>query len=292
MYKQVLVLGATGMLGKATSAYLKSKNIDVIGLSRHGPDIKCDIDLDPQCIINSIKSIKPELVINCAALVSLEKCELNPEKAYNINALAVKYIKEACSYINCKFIHISTDHYYNNDGNFLHKENDPVLLLNKYSETKFKGEKYALEYNDSLVIRTNVTGFRDEIDRPTYIEWLIKTLKSKSNIKLYTDFYTSTIDPLSLIENAIMASQKVNQTILNIASSNALSKKDFALLVAERLSIELDWAEDGSVKELKPKRCNSLGLDCSKAEGILSKKMPNSSEVVDKLLESMPGRFK
>ncbi len=292
MYKQVIVVGATGMLGKATSAYLKRRRIKVIGCSRHGPDIKCDIEADPQSIINAIKEIKPELVINCAALVSLEKCELNPKKAFNINSLAVKFISEACSFINCKLIHISTDHYYTNDSNILHSENDPVLILNKYSETKFKGEQYALEYSNSLIVRTNVTGFRNQIDNPTYIEWLINALKSKNTLKLYTDFYTSTIDPISLVENAIMASRKISQTILNIASSNALSKKDFAFLVAKRLSIELNWAEDASVKELKPKRCNSLGLDCRKAEMILSKKMPNSSEVVDKLLEGMPRRFK
>ena len=41
---------------------------------------------------------------------------------------------------------------------------------------------------------------------------------------------------------------------------------------------------EGSVMSISPKRANSLGLNCEKAENILETKLPNAFEVVKNLV--------
>ena len=62
--------------------------------------------------------------------------------------------------------------------------------------------------------------------------------------------------------------------LLNISSSDCLSKKEFIFLFAKNLNINLNWASDASVGNIKPKRAESLGLDSSKAEKLMKLKMP------------------
>ena len=287
MYRKIIVIGASGMLGKAFMSTCRKKEVELFGLSRKGSEIKCDIEYEYLKLKNTIESIKPDLVINCAALVSLNECELNPMKAKRINANSVNYIVDILSSINCRFIHISTDHYYTGDNKKLHNEEDIVKLLNVYAYTKYEGERNALKYKNSLIIRTNVTGFRYQLKKPTFIEWLSNSIINKQPIHLYTDFYTSTIDSKTLAKYCIEAVKSNFNGLLNIASSNCVSKKEFAHILAKKLNVNLDWANDSSVKQLIPRRCESLGLDCSKAENILNIKMPSTDEVVDNLVKEM-----
>ena len=284
--KKALVFGANGLLGQAFSKELKSLGVESIGVARSSSDYCIDlVNLD--CVHKIIYDSNAELVINCAAIVSLMECENNPLLAKKINADLVDSIADACSSFDKKFIHISTDHYYLNDQKKLHKETDEIKIVNQYAMTKRMGELNALKFKDSLIIRTNITGLRGNISKPTFFEWLYHSLITRSRISLFNDFFTSTISAQLLAKYAILASNLEIKGLLNIASSECISKKDFALLLARNLSINFDWFEDSSVTKLKPMRADSLGLDCSKAEKYLNFEMPNADEVINNLIKSL-----
>tara|TARA_B100001250_G_C19791400_1_gene786676 strand:+ start:115 stop:1047 length:933 start_codon:yes stop_codon:yes gene_type:complete len=282
--KSVLLVGASGMAGQAFTKYLKSNNLKVIGLSRRGPDIFADFRDNNKNIIEQILTINPEIIINCAAIVSIAYCEENPEEAYKINSLLPKTLASICSLIGSRLIHISTDHYYYGDGKALHSEEDSINLRNKYAETKYKGELNALKYEKSLVLRTNITGFRGDKSSPTFIEWLIDSLLYRKQLKLFYDFYTSTIDVESFCKICMDSTLIKTTGVLNIAASFSTSKKEFAYKLSETMGIDLNWAEDSSITSLETERADSLGLDCSKAEAILTRKMPSPDEVIRNLV--------
>jgi len=282
-----LVIGASGMAGQAFVNFLKAHNYNVVGLSRNGPNILFDAMSYPEGIESVIGELRPAIIVNCAAIVSLEHCENNSEEAHRLNALLPKHIARGSSLVGARFLHISTDHYYTGDTDMKHSEEDPVTIVNKYAETKFIGESNALQHPNTLVVRTNITGFRGQAGRPTFIEWLASALINKDPLKLFTDFYTSTIDT-SAFCGLCMSHKKINTTgILNIASSDTRSKKEFALCLAKQLGIDPYWAEDASVLSMELRRAESLGLDCSKVQTILGERMPNSDEVIQRLASQL-----
>ena len=153
-----------------------------------------------------------------------------------------------------------------------------------YARTKYKGETSALKYNNSIAIRTNVTGLRNKKNKPTFIEWLMKSILSKEPIELYNDFYTSTIDSITLASYAIDLFHSGYRGLINIGSSECSSKEEFAIALANKLNIDLNWYTKSSVKTLVPKRAESLGLDCSLVSQILRKRMPSIDEVLESLI--------
>ena len=285
-YRRAIVIGATGMLGKSFMKVLKENNIEPISLARSNSNYNINI-LDKTKVYTIISELKADLIINCAAIVSIEDCENSPILARKINADVLETFIRASSSNDSKFIQISTDHYYINDFKKLHNESEPITIVNQYAKSKRLGELIAGQYENSLIIRTNVTGIRGDKNNFTFIEWLYNALINKSPISLFTDFYTSTIDSDSLAKYILHSSLFECTGILNISSSECLSKKEFSVLLAKKMSIDINWVKESSVSELTPRRANSLGLDCNKAESLLGIKMPSAEAVICNLLKCL-----
>ena len=187
MKGKAVVLGGTGMLGMEIVRRLKDSDWDVKTIARSNADINIDVSKEDSQLEKILTIQKPSLVINCAAMVSLAECEHQPKKAMRVNGLIVNEIIKGCNLTQAKLVHISTDHWYTGDGNKLHRENEEIKLVNQYSRSKYIGEINALQNSRSLVIRTNITGFRGSAARPTFIEWLMKSLiENPSFIKVVT----------------------------------------------------------------------------------------------------------
>lgn len=284
MFSKALVIGDTGMAGKAFVQTFQRQGVKVVGMSRQDSDLICDITTQSNKMIAHIINYKPDIVVNCAACVSLYECELNPLYAKSINAEAVKSMVRGCSEINARFVQVSTDHYYHGDDKYLHLETDTTVIKNNYALTKLTAEKYALAYWNAVVLRTNITGFRRNPIKPTFIEWLLDSIRHEKSLKLFTDFFTCTIDCMSFAELALLVAAKDFSGILNIASSECLTKKEFALALYQVLGMKLPSIQDGSIQSLIPARANSLGLNCRAAELLLGLNMPDSLQVINNLL--------
>lgn len=136
--KTVLVTGAAGQLGKCfEKAAREIKEIDWLFFNSAEVDITSSCDL--QQVFNS-KSI--DYCINCAAYTNVEKAETDTERAYAINAEAVKNLAEVCKLNNATLFHFSTDYVFNGSAKKPYTENDPTEPLNVYGASKLKGEEY------------------------------------------------------------------------------------------------------------------------------------------------------
>jgi dTDP-4-dehydrorhamnose reductase len=281
---KILITGINGMLGQALKKQAQIRNIDTIGIDLDNADIVLDIT-DSEKLTKTIETIKPDIIINTAALVNLEQCEKNPEFAYKINAEAVETLTTISKDINAYLIQISTDHFFTEKNTDKHKETDKVTLLNEYAKSKYAGEQFALSNENNLVIRTNIIGFRGKKDSPTFIEWVLKTLKEKSPITLFDDFFTSPINVTQLAKVIFDLLDKKPTGILNIAGREVSNKKTFIEALAKKLNFDLSNAKIGSVNGIKTlKRANCNGLDVTKAETILDYNLPTLDDVINSII--------
>lgn len=290
---RILILGSTGMLGQAFMKVAKSRNLDCYGMAESGADFNFDVQND-QDLINLIKELKPDVVINTIAIVSIEKCEANPSLAYLINSRPVSIIAKLCSDVGAYFIQVSTDHFFVGDKDKKHSEVDRVNLVNEYARTKYAAEQFALIYLNSLVVRTNIVGFRGDLKAPTFIEWAINALQNRAQMVLFNDFFTSSIDVASFVNVIFDKVCKIKPTgIINLASSDVCSKKYFITCLSDRLNFDVKTHSiESSVFTLNPNiRAESLGLDVSLAEQVLNCKLPTVDKVVDNLVSEYEERF-
>lgn len=281
---KVLILGSTGLLGQALIQEAKKRNYQVIGVARAQANICFDIT-EEQTLKNQIVAMEPDVIINTVAVVNLEICERNPVLAYLVNTRPSGIIANLGCQLGFYSIHISTDHYFTGDGNAQHSESSPVCLLNEYARTKYIAETLATTHSESLVLRTNIVGFRGNKANPTFVESVIANLLTGKQMTLFDDFFTSSIDVLQFSKSCFDIISRKTTGVLNLASREVSSKKTFIESLSNKLGHQLNTPKVGSVKELTTSvlRAESLGLDVTKAESILGYRLPTLSQVIDSI---------
>jgi dTDP-4-dehydrorhamnose reductase len=293
---KIAIFGGTGLLG-SNLVKLYSKH-DVRSFSRgHSNNvsrIKNNI-INFDDLIEELSSYfdfwKPDIIINTVAIVSLQKCENNYDIANNVNCdIAIKISKVSKKY-NSYFIHISTDHYYD-DNLKIHSEQEEIILKNNYAITKFNAEKGIKKNNNkAIIVRTNIVGFRRGTSE-SFFEWLISSLKNNEKIYLYTNYYTSPISVKHLGKILLKCYEKNLSGTYNIASSMVIDKYKFGLKVAKKFgfsAINIIATEVTKTSNDDLQRALSLGLDVSKIESALHEKMPTIDENINTLYSEYIG---
>ena len=281
---KMLILGSTGMLGMALYRQAKREKITVIGVARSAADRTIDVT-NETALKSVIVTENPDIVVNTIAITSLDYCERNPSFAYLTNARPASIVAKICSEIDAGSIHISTDHYYTGDNRKRHTEKSPVTLVNEYARTKYAAEWFARTNEKSLIIRTNIVGFKNKSENPTFVEWCIRMLTESTPVTIFDDFYTSPIDVYRFSEILLDLIEEGTTGVLNVAGKDVSSKKEFILELADALNLDTSHTKTGSVHNMMgTKRAESLGLNIHKAERILGYKMPNRYDVINNLI--------
>ncbi len=227
--KKIVVTGAGGQLGRELR--IASENysqFDFIFLTKEDLSIT-----DPARVANFFLKTWPAFCINCAAYTAVDKAEQEREKAFLINAVAVRIIAAACKAINTKLIHISTDYVFNGNSATPLKEDDAVSPVNIYGASKLKGEELAFRDNDqTIVIRTSwvYSEFGNN-----FVKTMMRLMREKESISVIDDQIGSPTYAADLA-NAILqiiSSEKFIPGIYNFSNDGKISWYEFATAIKE-----------------------------------------------------------
>ena len=61
-------------------------------------------------MLGAVTSVRPDAVVHCAAWTAVDACEGDPDRAFAHNALAVRWVAEACRRVGAHLVHLSTDY--------------------------------------------------------------------------------------------------------------------------------------------------------------------------------------
>lgn len=145
---KILVTGVKGQLAYDCVRELTERGYTNV----KGIDID-DLDLTKEEDVKKyINEYKPDVVMHNAAWTAVDKAEEMPDKVYEVNALAPKYIAEACKEVNAKMVYISTDYVFNGLGDKPFNVDDPKEGLSVYGKTKSQGEDFVISTIDRYFI--------------------------------------------------------------------------------------------------------------------------------------------
>ena len=100
---------------------------------------------------------------------------------------------------------------------------------NNYSKTKFLGEKEALKYQYTTVIRTNFFGKSYSKKRGSFSEFIINNLSKNKSIKVANNVLFSPVGLSYLNKVILKIIKKKIYGIYNVGSKNRISKYKFVL---------------------------------------------------------------
>jgi dTDP-4-dehydrorhamnose reductase len=144
---RVLVTGAAGQLGQDVVRTCTAAGDEVVACDRATLDLG-----DRDSVAQAITSGAPDVVVNAGAWTAVDDCEADPDRAWQINALGVRWVADAARRVGAHVVHVSTDYVFDGTKPTPYVEWDPTNPLSAYGRSKRGGE---LEVDPaSTIVRT------------------------------------------------------------------------------------------------------------------------------------------
>lgn len=168
--KRVLLIGGSGRLG--TQIRRLWSDCEIVAPSHRELDIEASGD-----VRSAIERVRPHVVVNAAAFADVDRCEREPERAFAVNALAVRAAAAHAHELDAVFATVSTDYVFDGASARAYVESDVARPLSVYGLSKLAGERLVeMLATRAFVVRTcGLYGPSASSERPSLIERLLAT---------------------------------------------------------------------------------------------------------------------
>ena len=146
-----LIIGGTGQLGIALSQELESRG--EFFSSWGSGDL--NITRAPN-VLSVITSLKPSVILNCAAWTDVDAAESHEDEAYEVNAVGAENVALAAKACGAKLIQVSTDYVFSGESKSPWQVDAQINPQSAYGRTKAEGENrlLAIDPENALIVRT------------------------------------------------------------------------------------------------------------------------------------------
>lgn len=280
---KLLIPGVSGLLGINLAQEMMSDH-QIVGTDRgklqRAPFKVINQNLLEASAIDSIlDSVKPEYVINCAAVADLDVCEDNPELAKQMNVDLPRRFALACKNRNIPFVHISTDAVFDGEKDDFYTEEDKPNPLSVYAKTKLDGEWAVLTENpEAIVARVNFYGWSLNGKR-SLAEFFYNNLTNNKSMSGFTDVLFCPMLVNDTARTLIKMLKKELKGLYHLVGPHAMSKYQFGVEIARKFHLKESDITPKSVifGGLIAKRSNNLSLSTRKLSTDLGESLPEFS---------------
>lgn len=254
--KKILIIGANGQLGSDLVLAYRANGDWVVGATHTDFDLR-----DTESMTQFITKVNPDCIINTAAMANVETCELHPNDANLINALAPAYLAHYCDLHYIQFVHFSTDYVFGGDKTSPYTEDDIAAPLNIYGNTKLIGELSVLNENQhSTVIRvaglygTSPCRAKNGLN---FVSSMIKLANEREFIRVVNDEIVSPTFTENIAAQCIRITDSNVYGIVHCVSQGQCSWYEFAeeilTCIGQQHKLQIAAASEFPAKVARPK---------------------------------------
>jgi len=210
------------MVGRTVCEFCEQTGDTVFAFDHRALDIANTED-----VWETIRSTKPDAVINCAAWTDVDGCESDAERAFAANARGPENLAAASRDVNAAFVTISTDYVFDGTKVGFYTEEDEPNPISVYGRAKLEGERRSREANGaSIVVRS---GFIFGRGGKNFLSTVIDRARSSDHIKAITDAYGTPTYARDLARRLRDLAQLNHGGIFHVVNSgNGASYAEFA----------------------------------------------------------------
>ncbi len=269
----ILILGATGTLGRAFARVCRKRNIAYRLLSRKEMDIA-----DAGSVELALSTHQPWAVINTAGYVRVDDAENDAERCFRENTAGPAILAAACARHGIHLTSFSSDLVFDGRQDRPYVESDPVAPLGVYGRSKAEAESAVLDkHPGALMVRTSA--FFGPWDQYNFVTLALNALERGDP---FTASHDLTITPTyvpDLVHACLDLAIDREAGIWHLSNGGALSWAELALKAAERAGVDASRLEARSIAfaAARPAYCA-----LTSERGIL---LPRLDQALDRYLE-------
>jgi dTDP-4-dehydrorhamnose reductase len=224
---RVAIIGANGQLGADAVRAFASNGDDVC------PITHSDIELtNIDSVFHSLRAIRPELIVNTAAMHHVDHCEAEPVKAFAVNASGTRNLAQVAGDIRAVLMHVSTDYVFDGCKETPYEETDLPRPLNVYGNSKLAGEYFARSVTEKhFVLRTSAlygtNGCRAK-GGLNFIQLMLKLARERDELRVVDSERVSPTSTMELAEQMVTLSRSDCYGLYHATAEGSCSWFEFA----------------------------------------------------------------
>ncbi len=266
---RIAVIGSRGQLGADLTSTLGA---GLIHLDRPDFDVQ-----NADTVAARISSLRPDVIINCAAMTNVDLCEDEPGLAYRINAAGANHVARAAADVGAYLIQISTDYVFGGDTSRVdpYTESDTPLPINAYGQSKFAGERFVgATCQRYCVVRTaGLFGYAGARGKGgNFVETILARATAGESLRVVDDQRTSPTSTraLATLFPALIAKQPTG--VLHLAASDSASWHEFAQEIVKQAGLDVLVAPISSSES--PRRAKRPHMSALRSERLAEIGLP------------------
>ncbi|MDM5113276.1 dTDP-4-dehydrorhamnose reductase [Aeromonas salmonicida] len=248
---------------------------------------------NPAGVADTVRLLKPDVIVNAAAHTAVDKAESEREFAELLNATSVAAIAKEAEALGAWLVHYSTDYVFDGSGERPWVESDETAPLNVYGETKLAGEQGAALCARHLIFRTSwVYAARGA----NFAKTMLRFGKERSEMSIINDQFGAPTGAELLADctaHAIRTAQAKPEVagLYHLIASGTTTWFDYAQLVfakARAAGVELAVTHVNAVPTsafpTPAKRPHNSRLDTTKFQRTFNLRLPDWTVGVERML--------
>lgn len=224
-----LLIGANGQLG--------CELLRAFGDHELVPLTHADLELTDRAQIKDVlHRYRPTLILNTAAYHRVDECEDSPERAFAVNAIAVRDLALAAREIGAALVHFSTDYVFDGRRQSPYREVDPPCPLSVYAMSKLAGEHFVRTILERhFVIRTcGLYGLAGSSGKGgNFVEAMLALAREGREIRVVGDQVLTPTSAKDLAKKVRQLAETGQYGLYHITNSGECSWYQFAAAIFE-----------------------------------------------------------
>lgn len=256
-----------------------------------------DTDVFPSDVSNQtglkqwfIEKSSYAVIINAAAMTTVDGCENNECRAYEVNALGPKYLAENVARQGGRLLQVSTDYVFPGTDPFPRKETDPVCPINAYGRTKWAGEVFVRAICPKhFIVRT---AWLYGLHGKNFVKTILKKARETGRISVVADQYGSPTFANDLAEALLQLVQTDQYGTYHCTNAGVCSWFELASSAVDIAGISCE-KEAITTEEYRRRFPQSArrpmysALDNTKIAGVLGKPLRPWRDALEEFIEAL-----
>jgi len=239
----VFLFGATSMVGWSV---LRSSGLPEVvpfcnGFTRSAPaPIERGIHLDdPVAVYELFAHERPALIIHCAGVCDVERCEESPEFAFSVNVDGMQLLLDHAP-PEARIVYCSSDHVFSGDTG-PYWEDSPTDPVSVYGRTRVAAEKLLLARPNTLVIRSGPWIGPSATGRNGHLDWLRYRHGKRLPMTVVADEHRSVIWAEDAARRVAALARSDVTGIRHLTATRAVPRPVLATYLNDRFAIGATW---------------------------------------------------
>ena len=180
--QRIIVTGGDGLLAHQFKQ-IAPRDFDLAFVGR------AEFDLTKKnSMARQLTELKPQIVVNTAAYNLVDRCEIERDWSWSVNAAGPEALAHLCAEKNIRLVHYGTDYVFDGAKKSPYAETDAPNPLNHYAAGKFAGEQAVLRASpENLVLRTSWVFAWHPTQTKTFVHTILKAAREGRPLKATTD---------------------------------------------------------------------------------------------------------